>query len=122
MKLAHYVDSFMLLRLLLLAAALGLGLTWGTRRAKLTITQHHDLPSLRQAIETMLLDTDRQIFMKGDVVTRIYPRNKWFRLLNNWFHTESIHIICKENELHLAGPNRVVEVLDSKLRFGKLTS
>jgi hypothetical protein len=46
--------------------------------------------------------------------------NKYFRMCNNWFGTEQLQINTSENEFIATGHFRYIDILDTRIKFGKV--
>lgn len=46
--------------------------------------------------------------------------NRYFTMFNNWFGTEQLQLSTSENEFIATGHFRYIDILDSRIKFGKV--
>jgi hypothetical protein len=111
------------LNFILLPVGIAIGVTIGTRRFQLVITDTNDLEktnewSLEHLTKNGLIIKDEN---KGE--TTLKSNKVHNRLFNNWFGTELIYVNQINNKIIVSGPFRLIERLaysvDSKLKFGE---
>lgn len=102
---------------LLYSVTLSFGVTFGARRVQLIITNATDMERVNDMAENFFINSGTRVKKKSES-EKIFESVKSFnRLFNNWFETELVCINKTENQLKVVGPFRLVDSLDSKLRF-----
>lgn len=99
------------------SVTLSLGVTFGARRFQLLITDPTDMAKVNDITENYFIKNGTRLKQKKDNETIFESVKSFNRLFNNWFETELVSIYKTENQIKVVGPFRLVDSLDSKLRF-----
>jgi hypothetical protein len=101
----------------LYSVTLSFGVTFGARRVQLTITNPTDIERVNDMVENFFTMNGTRVKKKYESETIFESVKSFNRLFNNWFETELVCINKTENQVKVVGPFRLVDSLDSKLRF-----
>jgi hypothetical protein len=109
--------------MILLPLSVSIGLTLGTRKFQLIITNPNDLNATKESILKFLLKNGLTIKEKSESEITLESNKFYNRIFNNWFQLETVLLKDLDNKVIVDGPFRLVDRLadavDSKLRFGK---
>jgi len=102
-----------------LTVGLSLGLTLGTRKFQLKITNMDDIERVKNWILEYFSNNGLRTKNNDKVETTLESINWFNRLFNNWFGTELVSVRQIENKIIVEGPTRHVDSVNGELRFGK---
>jgi hypothetical protein len=105
--------------LILFPLGISIGVTFGARRVQLIITDTADTEKLYDWTLEFLLKDGLRIKKKQDSEATLESNNNFNRIFNSWFGAEVTSVKRTDDRIIVEGPFRLVDTVDSKLRYGK---
>lgn len=107
--------------LILIPIGSAVGFTLGARRIQIIITDSSDLEKVKRWALDFLLRNRLMIKLENDIETILQSNKSYNQMFSNWFGSELISIKKSKNRIIICGPLRLIDSIDTELRFGKLT-
>ncbi|MBK7650823.1 MAG: hypothetical protein IPJ20_08830 [Flammeovirgaceae bacterium] len=105
--------------LILFPLGISIGVTFGARRVQLIIADTADTEKLYDWTLEFLLKNELRIKKKQDSEATLESNNNFNRIFNNWFGVEVTSVKRIDNRIIVEGPFRLIDTVDSKLRYSK---
>ncbi|ELR73389.1 hypothetical protein C900_04241 [Fulvivirga imtechensis AK7] len=107
----------------LLPVGVAIGLTFGTRKFQLVISDTNDQEKVKQWTLQFLSENGLNVKDSNENETTLESLKNYNRLFSNWFGTELISVRQTDAKIIIGGPFRLVDRLadsvDTKLRYEK---
>ena len=105
--------------LIILAFGTSVGVTFGARRFQLIVAGNDDIKKINGWTLHFLSNRGLRIKDKNESETTFEPGYSYNRLLNSWFGTELVFVKQADNKLIIEGPFRLIDSVETKLKFEK---
>lgn len=94
---------------------------YGARKHQFIISEVDDPAHVADWAVALLKEKGMRVKSSGEnKPTVLESSNKYFRLFNNWFGTELLEVSTSEYEFTATGHFRYIDILDSRIKFGKV--